>query len=210
MQVQILLPELTANRVARCVSFNRHAPGQLLLVVTPGSVPGGRWFDSNPRNFTEVIRPDEEPVSKTGAGYTVASSSLAASAPRRIVPWSSGNDSCPTPRQRRFNSVRDYFCPATPIGRAARLKPECLQVRLLLWAQVTYVLAEQSGVLATLSRWRSSVQIRSGTPFQSDQSGAVRKQAKRRSSNLRGLWVRLPPVLLKDMRRLGIGKPQWL
>ena len=46
-------------------------PGQLLLVVTPGSEPGGRWFDSNPRNFaidTEVIRPDEEPVLKTGGG----------------------------------------------------------------------------------------------------------------------------------------------
>jgi hypothetical protein len=27
-----------------------HTPGQLLLVVTPGSEPGGRWFDSNPRN----------------------------------------------------------------------------------------------------------------------------------------------------------------
>ena len=25
-------------------------------------------------------------------------------------------------------------CPDTPIGRATRLKPECLQVRLLLWA----------------------------------------------------------------------------
>ncbi len=25
-------------------------PGQLLLVVTLGSEPGGRWFDSNPRN----------------------------------------------------------------------------------------------------------------------------------------------------------------
>src|SRR6185312_2586463 len=26
-------------------------PGQLLLVVTPGSDPGGRWFGSSPRNF---------------------------------------------------------------------------------------------------------------------------------------------------------------
>ncbi len=25
-------------------------PGQLLPVVTPGSEPGGRWFDSNPRS----------------------------------------------------------------------------------------------------------------------------------------------------------------
>ena len=35
--------------------------------------------------------------------------------------------------------------------------------------------------------------------FKSDRGrfdSAVRKQAKRRSSNLRGLWVRLPPVLL--------------
>lgn len=28
-----------------------HTPGQLLLVVTPGSEPGRRWFDSNPRNL---------------------------------------------------------------------------------------------------------------------------------------------------------------
>ena len=43
----------------------------MLLVVTPGSEPGGRWFDSNPRSLiecTEVIRPDEEPVLKTGDG----------------------------------------------------------------------------------------------------------------------------------------------
>src|SRR5258708_13017570 len=28
------------------------AAGWLLLVATPGSEPGGRWFDSNPRNFS--------------------------------------------------------------------------------------------------------------------------------------------------------------
>ena len=35
----------------------------------------------------------------------------------------------------RFNSIRDYsrLCPDTPTGRATRLKPECLQVRILLW-----------------------------------------------------------------------------
>ena len=84
-------------------------------------------------------------------------------------------------------------CPDTPTGRATRLKPECLQVRLLLWVltkqrlgrqladhlglepgmlwvrlppeplQNNYVLVEQPGVLATLSRWRSWVQIPSGT-----------------------------------------------
>ncbi len=52
-----------------------------------------------------------------------------------------------------------------------------------------------SGVLACLSRKRSSVQIRSGTLFKSN--GVVRKPVKRRSSNLRDcLWVRLPPALL--------------
>ena len=47
-------------------------PGQLLLVVTPRSERGGRWFDSSPRNsvqaLTEAIRPDEGPVLKTGGG----------------------------------------------------------------------------------------------------------------------------------------------
>src|SRR5436853_6442475 len=52
---------------------------------------------------------------------------------------------------------------------------------------------EQSGVLATLSRWRSWVQIPSGTL-----GGTVRKPAKRPSSNLGDrLWVRFPPVLLQ-------------
>src|SRR5262249_17462532 len=52
---------------------------------------------------------------------------------------------------------------------------------------------EQPGVLATLSRWRSWVQIPSGTL-----DGTVRKPAKRPSSNLgECLWVRFPPVLLK-------------
>ena len=75
VEVQILLPEL---RIA-------FAPGQSLLVVMPGSEPGGRWFDSNPRNLfvarlstnTEVIRPPcyfaiGEPVSKTGGDFAVA------------------------------------------------------------------------------------------------------------------------------------------
>ena len=43
--------------------------GQLLLVVTSGSEPGGRWFDSNSRSLNrskeEVIRLDEDAVLKT-------------------------------------------------------------------------------------------------------------------------------------------------
>ena len=57
-----------------------------------------------------------------------------------------------------------------------------------------FALVEQPGVLACLSRRRSSVQIRSGVL---SQHGTVRKPVKRRSSNLRDrLWVRFPPVLL--------------
>ena len=36
------------------VSKKAPIPGQSLLVVTPGSEPGGRWFDSNPRSFGPV------------------------------------------------------------------------------------------------------------------------------------------------------------
>src|SRR5260221_659126 len=37
--------------VAVVLSKIKRIPGQLLLVATPGSDPGGRWFDSNPRSF---------------------------------------------------------------------------------------------------------------------------------------------------------------
>ncbi len=51
-----------------------------------------------------------EPVLKTGGGLR----RLWVRVPRlpleqHMVPWSSGNDSWPTPRQRRFDSVRDYL-----------------------------------------------------------------------------------------------------
>jgi hypothetical protein len=58
---------LDANRAEARASFTVNDAGQLLLVVTPGSEPGSRWFVSNSRSLqTEVIRPDEEPVLKTG------------------------------------------------------------------------------------------------------------------------------------------------
>lgn len=55
--------------------------------------------------------------------------------------------------------------------------------REMLWVQIppeplwlmSYVLAEQPGVLATLSRWRSGVRIPSGTL---EKNGAVRKPEK--------------------------------
>ena len=104
-------------------------------------------------------------------------------------------------RRRRLGHIQEMMvqlhpgslaaCPDTPTGRATRLKPECLQVRLLLWVltrqrlgrqladhlglepgmlwvrlppePLKHVLVEQLGVLATLSRWRPWVQIPSGT-----------------------------------------------
>ena len=80
--------------------------------------------------------------------------------------------------------------PDTPSRRAARLRPGCLQVRLLFWVLAeNYVLVEQPGVLATLSRWRPSVQIRSGTLVH----GTVRQSG--RATKLKPWWmgVRLPP-----------------
>ena len=60
----------------------------------------------------EVIRPDEEPVLKTGGGFeSLVGSSPTASA-RCVyfaVPWSSGDDSWPTPRQQGFDSLRDHL-----------------------------------------------------------------------------------------------------
>jgi hypothetical protein len=37
------------------------------------------------------------------------------------VPWSNGNDSCPTNRKRWFNSIRDYLCYAQVRQLAERL-----------------------------------------------------------------------------------------
>src|SRR5262249_12294937 len=62
-------------------------PGQLLVVVTPRSERGGRWFDSSPRNL-EAIRPDEGPVLKTGGGLGpfVGSSPTASASTRPGTP----------------------------------------------------------------------------------------------------------------------------
>lgn len=106
---------------------------------------------------TEVIRLDEEPVSKTGGGAApFVSSSPGTTAAvvgfrcvssdrahrptggRRlrtpeirahipvgpfIVPWSNGDDSWLTSRQRWFNSTRDYLRPGTPMAERFGLNP---------------------------------------------------------------------------------------
>jgi hypothetical protein len=66
----------------------------------------------------------------------------------------------------------------------------------------TPVLVGELAVPATLSRWRSWVRIPSRT-LREIASGTVRKRAKRRSSNLRDLWVRLPLVPLIRKFRVG-------
>ena len=85
--------------------------------------------------------------------------------------------------------------------------------------QTDFVLTEQFGVLATLSRWRSRVQVPLGTLIvfitlrvmirhaeRDEYDGAVRKPGKRRSSELRDrLWVRLPPVLLIWFQIVSVG-----
>jgi hypothetical protein len=134
--------------------------GQLLLVVTPDSGSGGRWFDSSSRNFWLAN-------SRKSSGWMRGLSRKQVSAlgglwvrvPRlppwhlrvrdRAIPWSSGNDSWPTPRQRWFESIRDYC------GTEKDCLPEA--------PTGTPVLAEQPGVLAWLSTRRSWVRIPSRT-----------------------------------------------
>ena len=88
--------------VAMAVSQEQHDPGQLLLVVTPGSEPGGRWFDSNPRNFFDRRKPSGRMRNLLGrqaaANKPLAGSSPAASAlaKRNTVPWPSSEGSTPT------------------------------------------------------------------------------------------------------------------
>jgi hypothetical protein len=167
----------------------------------------------------EVIRPDEEPVLKTGVGaQSLVSSSLTASAlfaglssnrktpasdvgnsgaipdeSTILVPWSNGTTPGPHPGNDG-STPSGTTGPGTPTAERLGLNPrDCRfdscsghhRIRLgrqladhldsdsgMLWFksrlsysfQFHYVLAEQPGVLATLSRWRSWVQIPSGTP----------------------------------------------
>jgi hypothetical protein len=93
------------------------SPAPRTLVIDAGSSNGrtGRSERSGVGSIpapatlkTEVIRPDEEPVSKTGAVTPLWVRVPRLPLRNKTVPWSSGNDSWPTPRQRRFKSVRDY------------------------------------------------------------------------------------------------------
>ncbi len=169
MEVQVLLPELW--RETACPKFT-HTPGQLLLVATPGSEPGGRWFDSNPRNFegstTEVIRPDEEPVLKTGGGLApLVGSSPTASAGDWLVLRSPRSKRSLSPLQIEQRAHR-------PAGRRRPRKPET-RVRIPVGPLDTWScgLEAKAALLQSDDRWFESTQdylrnrriSRSGTPM---------------------------------------------
>ena len=112
------------------------------------------------------------------------------------VLWSNGYDACLTNRKRWFDSILDYFLKRldTPIGRAARFKPECLQVRFLLWALTD----KQYGALVQ----REDVCFASrksgfDSPVLHSLSGNA-EVGQRRAACLRNkcLRVRLPPSVL--------------
>jgi hypothetical protein len=127
MKVRLLLPE--SMKIDMCkqtmrdrLTVGRDALNVLMLV---------RF--QLPQLRTEVIRPDEDAVLKT-VGRT---RDLWVRVPRLPLLQSCGLAAKAAPLQgddRWFESTQDYFRPGTPTGRAARLKPGRLQVRLLLWA----------------------------------------------------------------------------
>ena len=116
-------------------------------------------------------------------------------------------------------------CPGTPIGRAAWLKPRRLRVRLQPWARLGRQPEDHLGLEPGMlwvrvppgplethrprgAAWSARLPVtqddhpsggaRGSNPVEGarDDRGAVRKPAKRRSSNLRDLRVRLPPAPL--------------
>lgn len=124
----------------------------------------GSRFDSKLRNqaATEVVRRDKEPVSKPGGdriagggesrgfrSHTTGSwSNRKTSAPHaenpgatpgestQTVPWSNGDDAWPTPKRRRFDSVRDYWRrrPEPPTAKRLGVTPTAGRFDFLLGA----------------------------------------------------------------------------
>ena len=104
--------------------------------VGQGSSPWGRALrtDRKPRTFHPVSGSSSNrrtPASHAGnLGASPSGSTV-------IHKWSCGPAARAAPLQgddRWFESTQDYSGPDTPTGRAAWLKPRCLQVRSLLWA----------------------------------------------------------------------------
>lgn len=197
MKVRILLPEpFLKRRVPRATGRRpvrqKFTPGQLRLVATPGSEPGGRWFDSNPRKWeirmtkSECLRKRNRTASVRHSSFVLRHFPLRAYGPterrrsckpeirvqlpvgplkgegirdsedsafrgemhslRILNPLNSESSPPRDPvvqRRRRLaytqaTMVRVHpgslISPRYANGRAARLKPERVQVRILLWA----------------------------------------------------------------------------
>ncbi len=150
------------------------------------------------------------------------------------VPWSNGEDSWPTPRQRWFESIRGHWkrvrttepqrnrnaagCPSVCcaalslgplwLGRQLADHPH-LERRMLRVRLPPEPLS--TGVCGGAES--SSPCHGEGRGFESRQArlnGTVRKLAKRRSSNLRDFAGSTPALATGNSRRLGIGVPKWL
>ncbi len=142
------------------------------MVVASGSEPEGRRFDSCPRCLTEVTRIGEEAVLKTAGRKTCGFESHGLRSMKQlIVLWPSGEGTCLTNR-----------------GSTVRIRPGLLG---------QHGPSVQSGVDATLSRWRSPVQIRYGSLIRERRqladhfgSGTDRRLVAEM------LRVRIPPFLL--------------
>ncbi len=173
--------------------------GQLLLVVTPGSEPGGRWFDSNPRNFVHANLGKSSGWMRSLSRKQVAAlGGLWVRVPR-LPPW---------PRQ--FTETKSRGPAATTPGlhpgndgsspsgiTVPHKKIACRRhhpARRSSWSSPECSPPCQGGDRGFKShRGRCATDTRCGT---------VRKLAKRRSSNLRELWVRLPTRATEIVNRV--------
>gem|GEM_PF-3631750 len=151
------------------------------------------------------------PVSKTDAGQTVVGSSPTASA--RIVPWSSGNDTWPTSKKWRFNSVRDYSRPDTQTGKAARLGHRRaamvagrLQLRFLLGALEITIRPRRA---ARSARHPVTVENVGSNPIGDALAARHANWQSGEAQTFADCGFDSHPCYYKT-RRLGIGKPQWL
>lgn len=188
-------------------SSNRKTP--VSQAGDPGAIPGGSTHQLT--NFLSRRLTAKTPGSHPGDGGSIPSGTI---------------------RRRRFavrgpasRSGRQEYAQVRQPGRAARFRSEGLQVRLLLWAldeiaatppqgQFENALVEQPGVLACLSRRRTSVQIRSGVLSpqldqlrrDGDNTNNTARCAKGRATGFKHSWlgVRLPPVLLESFKRFEV------
>ncbi len=109
---------------------------------------------------------------------------------------------------RWFESIQDYSRPDTQIGKAVRLRPGCLQVRLPLW-----VLGSNTSSWSSLEC--SPACHAGGHGFKSHRGRFLMKMARyaNRQSGQAQTLVSVgstPTRATWEMCRLGIGEPKWL